>query len=76
MSFSGGSEYDCLIRGSPPTLYISKHPIFKFITLIILLKVVIVGDSGVGKTNLLFRFTRNEFKADLPSTIGIDFSFK
>jgi GTPase SAR1 family protein len=38
--------------------------------------VVVVGDSGVGKTNLLFRFTKNEFTPNLPSTIGIDFSFR
>jgi GTPase SAR1 family protein len=29
-----------------------------------LLKLILVGDSGVGKTNLLTRFTRNEFKAE------------
>ena len=26
-----------------------------------LFKVVVIGDSGVGKSNLLSRFTRNEF---------------
>ncbi|MFS7888207.1 putative small GTPase, P-loop containing nucleoside triphosphate hydrolase [Helianthus anomalus] len=27
-----------------------------------LFKLVLIGDSGVGKSNLLSRFTRNEFK--------------
>ena len=38
-----------------------------------LFKVVIIGDSGVGKSNLLSRFTRNEFHLDSKSTIGVEF---
>jgi len=41
-----------------------------------LFKVVIIGDSGVGKTNLLSRFTRDEFSLDSKSTIGVDFATK
>lgn len=37
-------------------------------------KVVLVGDSGVGKTNLLSRFTRNEFNMESKSTIGVEFA--
>ncbi|KAF8123420.1 GTPase, partial [Boletus edulis] len=36
--------------------------------------VVLIGDSGVGKSNLLSRFTRNEFKLDSKSTIGVEFA--
>ncbi len=39
-----------------------------------LLKIVLVGDSGVGKTNLLSRFTRNSFDSNTRNTIGVDFS--
>jgi GTPase SAR1 family protein len=39
-------------------------------------KIVIVGDSGVGKSNLLSRFTRNEFSLESRSTIGVEFSNK
>ncbi len=35
--------------------------------------VVLIGDSGVGKSNLLGRFTRNEFNLDSKSTIGVEF---
>ncbi|XP_077011810.1 ras-related protein Rab-25 [Tamandua tetradactyla] len=37
-------------------------------------KVVLIGESGVGKTNLLSRFTRNEFSHDSRTTIGVEFS--
>ena len=37
-------------------------------------KVVLIGDSGVGKSNLLSRFTRNEFNLESKSTIGVDFA--
>jgi len=39
-----------------------------------LFKVVLIGDSGVGKSNLLSRFTRNEFSMDTKSTIGVEFA--
>ena len=38
------------------------------------LTVVLIGDSGVGKSNLLSRFTRNEFNLDSKSTIGVEFA--
>ncbi|ONH67638.1 GTP-binding protein ypt3 [Cyberlindnera fabianii] len=39
-----------------------------------LFKIVLIGDSGVGKSNLLSRFTRNEFNLDSKSTIGVEFA--
>lgn len=41
-----------------------------------LFKLVIIGDSGVGKSNLLSRFTRNEFNLESKSTIGVEFATK
>ena len=35
---------------------------------------MLIGDSGVGKSNLLSRFTRNEFNLDSKSTIGVEFA--
>ncbi|KAF9116339.1 Ras- protein ypt3 [Mortierella sp. AM989] len=39
-----------------------------------LFKVVLIGDSGVGKSNLVARFTRNEFNVESKSTIGVEFT--
>lgn len=39
-----------------------------------LFKVVLIGDSAVGKSNLLSRFTRNEFNLETKSTIGVEFA--
>ncbi|KAK4530141.1 hypothetical protein CCYA_CCYA03G0998 [Cyanidiococcus yangmingshanensis] len=36
------------------------------------LKIVLVGDSAVGKSSLLLRFAEGTF-ADLPATVGVDF---
>ena len=41
-----------------------------------LFKVVLIGDSGTGKSNLLSRFTRNEFNLESKSTIGVEFATK
>ena len=41
-----------------------------------LFKLIIVGDSGVRKTNFLLRFTDDSFTANHLTTIGIDFKIK
>jgi small GTP-binding protein len=41
-----------------------------------LYKIVCIGDSGVGKTNLITRFTRDKFFTNSKSTIGVDFATK
>ena len=41
-----------------------------------LFKVVLIGDTGVGKSNLLSRFTRDEFSYDSKTTIGVEFATK
>ncbi|CAI0449187.1 unnamed protein product [Linum tenue] len=41
-----------------------------------LFKLVLIGDSGVGKSNLLSRFTKNEFNLESKSTIGVEFATK
>jgi len=37
-----------------------------------LFKLVLIGDSAVGKSNLLGRFTKNEFNLESKSTIGVE----
>lgn len=36
-------------------------------------KVVLIGDSAVGKSQLLARYARNDFSLDSKSTIGVEF---
>ncbi|KAL5865826.1 hypothetical protein ACOSQ3_003340 [Xanthoceras sorbifolium] len=38
-----------------------------------LFKIVLIGDSAVGKSNLLSRFARNEFDNNSKTTIGVEF---
>ena len=40
------------------------------------LKVVVVGDSGVGKTNLIKRFINDTFNKDSKATVGVEFLSK
>ena len=36
-------------------------------------KVVVVGNGGVGKSSLIRRYCRGEFTSDYKKTIGVDF---
>ncbi|XP_015278659.1 PREDICTED: ras-related protein Rab-18-B-like [Gekko japonicus] len=40
------------------------------------LKLLLVGDSAVGKSSLLLRFTEDQFEPCLDPTIGVDFKVK
>ena len=37
-----------------------------------LFKIVLIGDPGVGKTNLMTRFSKNEFRFEHKPTDGVD----
>ena len=41
-----------------------------------LFKIILVGDSGVGKTNILTRYTKDEFSFDSKTTLGVEFGSK
>ena len=40
------------------------------------IKIIVVGDSGVGKTNLINRFASDKFDTNSKSTIGVEFVYK
>ena len=61
-------EYDFLFKGK--SLFLNKFVCY----LASSETVVLIGDSGVGKSNLLSRFTRNEFNLESKSTIGVEFA--
>lgn len=41
-----------------------------------ILRFIFLGDSGVGKSSLLLRFTQDKFKPSFMATIGVDYSEK
>lgn len=42
----------------------------------VLVKIVLIGDSGVGKSNLVYRFIHGTFNEAIANTIGVDFLIK
>lgn len=66
---SRDEEYDYLFKGM-----LSTQRVVLIVKNSWALLVVLIGDSGVGKTNLLSRFTRNEFNLESKSTIGVEFA--
>ena len=41
-----------------------------------IMKVITLGESGVGKTSIISRYIHNRFDENIISTLGINFSFK
>ena len=39
-------------------------------------KIVMIGDSGVGKSCILLRFADDKFNENFYATLGVDFRFK
>jgi Ras-related protein Rab-11A len=39
-------------------------------------KIVLIGDSGVGKTNILSRYINNQFSLTTQATVGVEFGSK
>lgn len=77
---SRDEEYDYLFKGKKKLTYelfffFFPSPDSYFVLIFFNIKIVVlIGDSGVGKTNLLSRFTRNEFNLESKSTIGVEFA--
>ena len=41
-----------------------------------MVKVILIGDSGVGKTNIMSKFLKNEFMEESKATVGVEFGSK
>lgn len=41
-----------------------------------MIRLLIVGETGVGKTSLLVRFNEGQFYSDQKTTIGVDYKAK
>ena len=39
-------------------------------------KIIIIGDSSVGKTNIMSKYLKNEFHEDSKATVGVEFGSK
>ena len=39
-------------------------------------KIVMIGDSGVGKSCIILQYTENNFSQNLMNSIGVDFKLK
>ena len=42
----------------------------------LIFKIIILGDSGVGKTSIIKRYVNNNFEDNISSSIGINFVIK
>ena len=75
-------EYDVSLQSDSCDVLLTLYSFSSRVSLLLLFRVsvltfptvVLIGDSGVGKSNLLSRFTRNEFNLDSKSTIGVEFA--
>ena len=41
-----------------------------------MIKVILIGDSGVGKTNIMSKFLKNQFLENSKATVGVEFGSK
>lgn len=40
------------------------------------LKILLLGESGVGKSSIILAFTKGDYQAQFPATIGVDYNHK
>ena len=62
-------DYKKTVKNTPSSA--NKHKGFDYT-----FKIVLIGDSGVGKSCILLRFADDQFNENFYATIGVDFRFK
>lgn len=68
-------DIDNLVTGSEIELW-GKHEVRSLLQDRYSFKIIIIGESTVGKTAIKVRFTDDYFKKDLRTTLGVDFGSK
>ena len=73
--------YNCLKNDKILNILLSEHFLKRFFIIMIrdysyLFKVVLVGNSSVGKSSIIHRFADDSFQETYLPTIGVDFRFK
>ena len=56
--------------------FLAKTPFSSFNQYDYLVKFLLIGDSGVGKSSILKRFSEDQFIENYISTIGVDFAIR
>ncbi|BHF58864.1 Ras-related protein Rab-10 [Sparganum proliferum] len=69
-------RFVCLSEKTVADLKVALVPTMAKKSYDLLFKLMLIGDSGVGKTCILFRFVEDSFSSSFISTIGIDFKIK
>ncbi|PIO73233.1 hypothetical protein TELCIR_04796 [Teladorsagia circumcincta] len=72
--YGTAEDFGCGLWSSPPALKSVTPMAVEEDNYDYLFKVVLIGDSGVGKSNLLSRFARHSFNLESKTTIGVEFA--
>lgn len=69
-------NYDFLVRHHPHLLPCTTRTLLPSNTFPLQIKLLLIGDSGVGKSCCLLRFSEDSFTPSFITTIGIDFKIR
>lgn len=75
---AGNRNYDFLVSSPPPSILSRYLKLEAGLTCVstVQIKLLLIGDSGVGKSCCLLRFSEDSFTPSFITTIGIDFKIR
>lgn len=75
---AGNRNYDFLVSSPPPPILSRYLRLETGLTCVstVQIKLLLIGDSGVGKSCCLLRFSEDSFTPSFITTIGIDFKIR